>query len=93
MPHPGNNWAPERLRELARRAERADCLNTAAALRDFAAVMALLGRVSPGVELDVWVDADGVSVAKLDYEPPRTGDTPLAALLALAEALETGAGQ
>jgi hypothetical protein len=80
---------PARLRELANGiAGDNDLKDHAAALRDFARVVSVLERVNSGVELDVWIDVDGVSVAKLDFEAPHTGDTPLAAVLALAGKIE-----
>jgi hypothetical protein len=101
MSSPGNRegqWTPARLRELAdalQSGEGADVYETddqaAAALRDFAAVVALLGRVGGLVELMVWTDAEGAA-AKLDYEPVSTSDTPLVAVLALAGRIEGGEG-
>lgn len=102
----GAQWSPERLRELADEMGRStyeacDWTEAHAALRAFARVVSVLERVSEaGDTLDVHGPFAGkaeVTYERDDDEQPvisksARGDTALAAILALADALDAGRG-
>jgi hypothetical protein len=93
----GAQWSPERLEELAYavshylHASDEVVQDAADALRDFARVVSVLERTDISV---VEVTDEGHSVAQVwERNSPiieRRGDTPLAAILALADALDAG---
>jgi hypothetical protein len=99
MSSPGNQWTPARLRKLAllvsppsRRKLRHDGLEeAAAALRDFAAVVGVLGRVAFPDSLQVFETAGDIR-ARLGASVV-SADTSLKAILALAGQIEGSDGK
>jgi hypothetical protein len=95
------DFTPERLRERAARIdftnERSgafdpDDLFTADALRAFASVVSVLGIAHSRMRWLRVTEGRGVWTAHIYGAPVGEGDTPLAALLSLAAALDAGRG-
>jgi hypothetical protein len=90
----GAQWSAARLRELARFAGRKE---TAEALRAFAAVVSVLDgmrALALTYSGSVWIASHERWEGSPSYLASRSarGDNPLAAILALADALDAGRG-